>query len=211
MIIKINYERGYAMSKEVVSYMLSGMDNMKSLQVQLILQCAPFLKGIKIACILNITEENSRELYEILEGTGIKFKILTRNHGKCLVFLYRRESFLRYLKRTDVREFLGSYGYEDVEPEKMLERLSKRVCQYSDGEICFPHEIGAFLDYPIDDVKCFIEKDGKDSLFSGYWKVYNNPGRAKMIFWAYDKAKTSAVNEYLIGKSIRDIAYVAAC
>lgn len=211
MIIKINYERGYAMSKEVVSYMLSGMDNMKSLQVQLILQCAPFLKGIKIACILNITEENSRELYEILEGTGIKFKILTRNHGKCLVFLYRRESFSRYLKRTDVREFLGSYGYEDVEPEKMLERLSKRVCQYSDGEICFPHEIGAFLDYPIDDVKCFIEKDGKDSLFSGYWKVYNNPGRAKMIFWAYDKAKTSAVNEYLIGKSIRDIAYVAAC
>ena len=199
------------MSKEVVSYMLSGMDNMKSLQVQLILQCAPFLKGIKIACILNITEENSRELYEILEGTGIKFKILTRNHGKCLVFLYRRESFSRYLKRTDVREFLGSYGYEDVEPEKMLERLSKRVCQYSDGEICFPHEIGAFLDYPIDDVKCFIEKDGKDSLFSGYWKVYNNLGRAKMIFWAYDKAKTSAVNEYLIGKSIRDIAYVAAC
>ena len=199
------------MSKEVVSYMLSGMDNMKSLQVQLILQCAPFLKGIKIACILNITEENSRELYEILEGTGIKFKILTRNHGKCLVLLYRRESFSRYLKRTDVREFLGSYGFEDVEPEKMLERLSKRVCQYSDGEICFPHEIGAFLDYPIDDVKCFIEKDGKDSLFSGYWKVYNNPGRAKMIFWAYDKAKTSAVNEYLIGKSIRDIAYVAAC
>lgn len=199
------------MSKEVVSYMLSGMDNMKSLQVQLILQCAPFLKGIKIACILNITEENSRELYEILEGTEIKFKILTRNHGKCLVFLYRRESFSRYLKRTDVREFLGSYGYENVEPEKMLERLSKRVCQYSDGEICFPHEIGAFLDYPIDDVKCFIEKDGKDSLFSGYWKVYNNPGRAKMIFWAYDKAKTSAVNEYLIGKSIRDIAYVAAC
>ena len=211
MIIKINYEWGYAMSKEVVSYMLSGMDNMKSLQVQLILQCAPFLKGIKIACILNITEENSRELYEILEGTGIKFKILTRNHGKCLVFLYRRESFSRYLKRTDVREFLGSYGYEDVEPEKMLERLSKRLCQYSDGEICFPHEIGAFLDYPIDDVKCFIEKDGKDSLFSGYWKVYNNPGRAKMIFWAYDKAKTSAVNEYLIGKNIRDIAYVAAC
>ena len=199
------------MSKEVVSYMLSGMDNMKSLQVQLILQCAPFLKGIKIACILNITEENSRELYEILEGTGIKFKILTRNHGKCLVLLYRRESFSRYLKRTDVREFLGSYGYEDVEPEKMLERLSRRVCQYSDGEICFPHEIGAFLDYPIDDVKCFIEKDGKDSLFSGYWKVYNNPGRAKMIFWAYDKAKTSAVNEYLIGKNIRDIAYVAAC
>ena len=58
------------MSKEVVSYMLSGMDNMKSLQVQLILQCAPFLKGIKIACILNITEENSRELYSAGHPAG---------------------------------------------------------------------------------------------------------------------------------------------
>lgn len=198
------------MSKEVVSYMLSGMDNMKSLQVQLILQCAPFLKGIKIACILNITEENSRELYEILEGTGIKFKILTRNHGKCLVFLYRRESFSRYLKRTDVREFLGSYGYEDVEPEKMLERLSKRVCQYSDGEICFPHEIGAFLDYPIDDVKCFIEEEQKKPLLIGYWKVYNHPERARMTFTAYDKAKDNAVNEFLMGKSLREIVYHAA-
>ena len=72
---------------------------------------------------------------------------------------------------------------EDVEPEKMLERLSK-TC-----------------------LSVFRWRN----LFSGYWKVYNNPGRAKMIFWAYDKAKTSAVNEYLIGKSIRDIAYVAAC
>ena len=47
--------------------MLSGMDNMKSLQVQLILQCAPFLKGIKIACILNITEENSRSFMKVEE------------------------------------------------------------------------------------------------------------------------------------------------
>ena len=64
MIIKINYEWGYAMSKEVVSYMLSGMDNMKSLQVQLILQCAPFLKGIKVSCILNISKENEEELLD---------------------------------------------------------------------------------------------------------------------------------------------------
>ena len=70
------------MSKEVVSYMLSGMDNMKSLQVQLILQCAPFLKGIKVSCILNISKENEEELLEVLKGTGIRFKVLTRNSGE---------------------------------------------------------------------------------------------------------------------------------
>ena len=58
------------MSKEVVSYMLSGMDNMKSLQVQLILQCAPFLKGIKIACILNITEENRENVLYFCTGAS---------------------------------------------------------------------------------------------------------------------------------------------
>ena len=61
------------MSKEVVSYMLSGMDNMKSLQVQLILQCAPFLKGIKIACILNITEEESFMKSWKEQGSNLKF------------------------------------------------------------------------------------------------------------------------------------------
>mgnify|MGYP000013647946 CR=1 FL=1 len=69
------------------------------------------------------------------------------------------------LKRTDVREFLGSYGYEDVEPEKMLERLSKRVCQYSEEKSVFRRE-GAFLDYPIDDVKMFsLEKRWKKTVW----------------------------------------------
>ena len=85
-----------------------------------------------------------------------------------------------------------------------------KMGEYTPLRVVSVQKIGAFLDYPIDDVKCFIEKDGKDSLFSGYWKVYNNPGKAKMIFGAYDKAKTNAVNEYLVGKTIRDIAYVAA-
>lgn len=32
----------------------------------------------------------------------------------------------------------------------------------------------------------------------------------RMIFWAYDKAKISAVNEFLAGKRIRDIVCKAA-
>ena len=86
--------------------------------------------------------------------------------------------------------------------------VNKEVTNYTNQNIKIENSI-LNSENIIDDY--YIEKDGKDSLFSGYWKVYNNPGRAKMIFWAYDKAKTSAVNEYLIGKSIRDIAYVAAC
>ena len=42
------------MPVEVVSYMLSNKDIRMRLGFQLILQCAPFLKGIKDASITNV-------------------------------------------------------------------------------------------------------------------------------------------------------------
>lgn len=198
------------MPVEVLSYMLSNKDIKKRLQFQIILQCAPFLKGIKIACITNIEQKYCQELDAVLNHTGIEYKILTVNKGRCLVFFYRKEEFAVYLEQKEVREFLEHYGYEIGSVDQVLQRLAARVCQYSCNDICFPHEIGAFLDYPIDDVRCFIEQGGKGCLLTGYWKVYNNPEKAQMTFLAYDKAKTSAVNEFLVGKTIQDIAYKVA-
>lgn len=198
------------MPVEVVSYMLSNKDIRKRLQFQIILQCAPFLKRIKIASITNIDKKYCKELESVLAGTDIEYKILTVHKGRCLVFFYRREEFAAYLNRKEVREFLEYYGYEISTVDQVLQRLSARVCQYSCNTDCFPHEIGAFLDYPIDDVRCFIEQGGKGCLMTGYWKVYNNPEKAQMTFLAYDKAKTSAINEFLVGKTIQDIVNKAA-
>ncbi len=38
----------------------------------------------------------------------------------------------------------------------------------------FPHEVGIFLDYPIEDILGYIEHEGKNCQVSGYWKVYSN-------------------------------------
>ena len=170
------------MPVEVVSYMLSNKDIRMRLGFQLILQCAPFLKGIKVASITNVDRRHLKEFWRVLDGTG----------------------------RREIRRFLESYGYDRKDLDWILQKLSARVCQYTCDGMGFPHEIGAFLDYPIDDVKCFIDKRGQDCLMTGYWKVYHNPERAKMIFLAYDKAKISAVNEFLAGKRIRDIVCKAA-
>ena len=43
-------------------------------------------------------------------------------------------------------------------------------------------------------------------LMIGYWKVYSNLSQARMIFKEYDRAKECAVQEYLTGKSIREIS-----
>lgn len=218
------------MPVEVISYMLSNEDMRRRLQFRMILQGAPFLKGIKVACVMNLEASQCAELEEVLEGTEVKYFVLASCKGKSLVYFYRRKPLIRYLRRRDVASFLREYGYEyDMEGneggragtlnadeiaeewiEKILERLAQRVCEYSGNHICFPHEIGAFLDYPVEDVRGFIRQEGKGSLLTGYWKVYENPERARMIFLAYDKAKTSAVNEFLAGKRMCEIVCHAA-
>ena len=194
------------MSLELVRELLSKGDLKRKLQFQLISQCAPFLKGIKVSCILNIEEEARDILSELFEGTDISYEILTTSKKKFLVLFYRDKTLKKHLQKQEVQEFLKVYGYESSSMEGTLEHLKHRVEEFSKHDICFPHEIGAFLDYPIDDVKCFINQGTKEALFVGYWKVYNHPDAAKNTFAAYDEAIDDAVQEFLQGKTLQEIA-----
>lgn len=194
------------MPVEVVSYMLSIEDTERRLQFWLVSQCAPFLKRLKTACIMNIEKYYCSKLGGILAGTDIEYRFLRVDEDRCLLFLYRQRELADYLDRADVRGFLMAYGYPCRSMEEILDRLSERVRGYSCRGLCFPHEIGVFLNYPVEDVRCFIEQKGKGGYMTGYWRVYHDPVKAQLIFQAYDKARTSAVNEYLTGKCVRDIA-----
>lgn len=198
------------MPPEVISYMMASQNIRQRMQFEIITQCAPFLKGIKTASIMNIEKKWIHELYGLIENTDISCRILVIRKERCLVLFYRKEELTRALSDADVWKFLKGYGYDEKELGMILTRLSVRMNMHSREEITFPHEIGVFLDYPLEDVKAFIENKGQGSLFTGYWKVYHNPERARLTFLAYDKAKDSAVNEFLIGKSIREIAKMSA-
>ncbi len=187
----------------VIYHMFSSEKGRRHLRFQLILQCAPFLKGLKISSMINVEKSALNDINKVFEEIGIEWKILKEQRGKCLLFLYRRREFTNYLHREEIRRFLEENEYCVDSVDKLLERLSKRVSEYEERN--FPHEIGVFLDYPIEDVKAFIEKNGKDYLMCGYWKVYYNPDRAQRIFHIYDMAKVSAVNEFLAGGTLRDI------
>lgn len=88
-------------------------------------------------------------------------------------------------------EFLKSYGYQTEEStlDQMLTRLAERFTEYKEGRAEFPHEMGAFLGYPLSDVKGFIEHEGKDFLCSGYWKVYSDETGAKKTFQLYQAVR----------------------
>ncbi len=198
------------MPTEVLSHFLKNSDRKLRLGFQVALQCAPFLKGLKVSCVISLDEELYSGLAELFTGMDVIYHMLSRSDGKCLVLFYRPIEMKAYLADKQVWALLSEYGYSGMCAEEMLLRLSERIRDFSGREMGFPHEIGVFLGYPPEDVKGFIENEGKRYLMIGYWKVYSDLGRARMIFQEYDHAKDCAVNEFLTGKSIREIALHSA-
>ena len=191
---------------EVLTYFLKHEDRKLKMRFQIVSQCAPFLKNLKVSCGISVERDVYDELELIMRGAEITYKKLFEVNKKYFVLFYREAELSKYMKRIGIRSFIKEYGYEDMEIEAMLERLSKRATIFKERGMGFPHEIGIFLGYPLEDVRRFIENGGKGFLFSGYWKVYCNPMEAKMIFDQYDQAKVCAVNEFLMGRSIAQIA-----
>ena len=98
---------------------------------------------------------------EVLNNTDICYKLLYKVQGGFQVFLYRKEEFQTYLRRTEVRKFLIAYGYDCEHMENCLNLLGMRLKCYLQKEQLFPHEIGVFLGYPPEDVKAFIKQMGR--------------------------------------------------
>jgi len=123
-----------------------------------------------------------------------------------ILYLYRKDALQSCLQQEDVRNFLKKYGYPDKEIVDMLKRLSQRIRLYADGQTDFPHEIGAFLGYPLADVESFIENRGKNYAYLGYWKVYHDVEQAVRTFRLFDKERERAVQDVIFGKGIQEIA-----
>ena len=89
------------------------------------------------------------------------------------------------MRKENVLTFLSKYGYETDQVDYCIERLTSRIS----SQIDFPHEIGLFLSYPLDDVKGFIKHKGQNCRCVGCWKVYCNECEARKIFAKFDKYK----------------------
>lgn len=190
---------------EVSAYLFHHPDPWLRLRFQLILQCAPFLKGLKVASLISLEVKMQARLSELLEETGISCRRLAVKRGKAVILLYRSTELEEYLSRPEIRRILEKTGYGRMELGDMLDQLSVRMDVPDRGQNEFPHEIGAFLGYPAEDVESFMEKEGKECLSVGYWKVYHDMSQAVRTFHAFDDAKAYAVNEFLSGKSLREI------
>lgn len=83
--------------------------------------------------------------------------------------------------------------------------FSKRYQNYMKDNQKFPHEMGLLLGYPIEDVKGFINNDGKNYLHIGYWKVYENLSEKLQLFRKFELAKETIIQLVSNGVMMRDI------
>lgn len=182
-------------------------DTERSVKLLLAVNCAPLLKGSKAANIMTASLKEFNIIKRLVRGTGISYYLLKARDDKFIIYLYRKEALLRYLNRHDVKAFLKEYEYDTDSLSGMLVRLSIRCKAFCAGEE-FPHEIGAFLEYPVEDIRGFMINKGEKFLATGYWKVYHNEKVKLKLFEQFDNERELSVNEVLQGKSIREICCI---
>ena len=74
------------MPTEVLSYYLKNKDRKVRLGFQVILQCAPFLKGLKVSGLISMENESYSELEEMFSGMRSIFVNYPAQRGNALSF-----------------------------------------------------------------------------------------------------------------------------
>ena len=174
-------------------------------------QCAPVLADVKPSNLLILTSEEEELFCQMEELPGILSLCLYEGEKKSTWLLYRKDRLESALVWPQTGKFLQQYGYRMVQESlnEKLERLQSRFTAYKEGRASFPHEMGIFLGYPLGDVKGFIEHQGKDYLCSGYWKVYQNEGKAKRTFQLYQSVRDAVLQMITAGSNLYEISYQA--
>ena len=145
------------MSQEVFE-LVQGMD-LKSIETQIALQCAPLISGLKVSNLLIISAEDEALVRVILRRSGISFFRLLRTGEKVTFLLFRKNPLEAYLKQQEVEAMLAEAGYAELSLGNILSTFQKRYAHYMSAGGRFPHEMGLLLGYPAEDVKGFVENE----------------------------------------------------
>ncbi|MBE5959838.1 MAG: DUF3793 family protein [Lachnospiraceae bacterium] len=191
------------MSQDVLE-IVRGMD-LTSVEAQLVLQCAPLIAGLKASNLLIVQSENVEKVTQIIKETDISFVTLWETEEKTTLLLYKAELLKAYLLDGRVQDLLRKWGYENTELREMLPIFQEHYADYMAGKKPFPHEIGVFLAYPVEDVEGFIRYEGKNSLYAGYWKVYADLASKLRLFEEFESAKETLIRLMSYGMGIRNI------
>lgn len=163
----------------------------KKFEQMLASHSAPTLLGVKCANLfaVNQTELSLTDIRMYFQSQSalkyVSVRFLCRCGERALLYVYHKELLEMWLSDERVLSFLEEYGYDrKLSTDEMLDILAQRISCYD-----FPHEMGIFLGYPVDDVIGFIENRGANCIFCGFWKVYSDPETARKTFDKYVRCR----------------------
>lgn len=166
--------------------------NLRSVETQMAIQCAPVFANLKMSNLLIIAKEDICKVRQILKNAVISWHVVSIWKEKATILLYREEELKQYLNSYAVYARLQSMGYEE-ELEDKLDLFSRRYKAYQEGNLEFPHEMGFFLGYPKEDVEGFIVNGGRNFLYAGYWKVYADRKKKISLFEKFESAREAMI------------------
>lgn len=171
----------------------------------LITHCSPTLASLKPASLFLYRFSSEEELYESVavwdakfQKKGIRITILRENTDTALIYVYRPEAMIRELSRPEINVFLLNIGYPSGTVDQLLAELRIRLQASTE----FPHEIGVFLGYPLQDVLGFIKNHGSNCKGMGDWKVYGDLGEAQKTFAKFKKCREIYADLWHQGRTI---------
>lgn len=187
--------------QEITEY-LASVDLLGQVEMLLALHCAPIISGIKISNLVVLTREQSMVLCRNIRSSGLAVWFLNYEEASNPVLIFRRNEMQQFLLQPDIEGALRQFGYSDVRLIPVLLQLSAHMREYKNGEREFPHELGILLGYPLEDVLGFMENDGENYTYCGYWKVYGDIEKAKQVFHTYNEVRNLAVAQVLNGSGV---------
>lgn len=167
------------------------------------IHCGITFAGIKAASLVNLKHDCRqcvRRYARYFGERGFRFVPLREAGGRILIYIYNSKKLAEILTDHEIKDFLSGYGYEYHTCEQAVEILKSRIV----GED-FPHEIGVFLNYPLDDVKAFIAHPNDGVKLTGYWKVYGCEEEKRQLFQKYDRCTKKIMQRMESGFSLESI------
>lgn len=165
----------------------------KKFEHTLAFHCGPAILGLKASNLINLALNDYPNILDEIQHLNelfnpyYYFMILSKKNGKILILVFQLDTLKKAVLNNDSFSFLIENGY----PSKkniftLLNYLKKRIAS-SDS---FPHEIGVFLGYDLNDTKAFLNKD-KECLYTGYWKVYSDLDRKLQTFSIFTNCRNN--------------------
>lgn len=165
--------------------------------------CAPVLAGVKPANLVSVPGQMCMALLRWCKewGGGLRAKALCVCKGRILVLFYREELLRQVLTEERASAYLKAAGYPGgMELSRQLRHLSLRMKQEG-----FPHEIGIFLGYPLEDVIGFTQNKGENCKLCGYWKVYGDEREACRKFQLYTECRKQLCGHVRCGGRLAEL------